>query len=137
MWLFWNQGFMSVVEALPSPVPRGVAPPPKSLVVRFRCRDDGERFARSLEIHARIERKVTATPKADYPFRVFVPKEAFATWLTWYATKGINYTNFKNAVADTLPNERSHRINALHRIWAIMRNALDPRALRAGDDGVA
>ena len=67
------------------------------------------------------EAEVIATPMADYPYRVIVPREEFAAWLADRAI-GVDYSNFKSAVHTHRGSEYAH---ALTRVWSDMHEVTD------------
>ena len=103
MWIASRVGFFSVVSA-----ERG------RMQVRARHRDD----LASLQQFAGLRSRITATPHADYPFRLFVP---VATWMrvaTKLAKDAAGYTNFKAAVAEQDPE----RAAIYGRVWSVLRD---------------
>ncbi len=93
MWLFLNDGFLSIVAHRAKP---GV------LLVRARKAGDIEAVF--------PDAKTWADPSADYPHRAEVPAEAVAAAVA-ERVRGIGYDNFKNSVRD-----RS-RHDAYMRVW--------------------
>ena len=113
MWLFTPHGFCSVVQHDSKA---------DTLIVRFRAQLDAEWFVSTVRTRANVTRKVHITPKADYPFRVFLTKKTFTRWLVWYVTEGITYTNFKSAVATSQGQQRAR---IYHEVWHVLRRDLD------------
>ena len=92
MWLLTTDGFFSAVEDRDDET---------SVFVRARAREDVQRLADALGA------AVIETPDADYRFRVHLSK---ATWSSYVADSaaGIDYDNFKRAVAVRQGAERAH-----------------------------
>ena len=84
MWVWTTQGFYSAVKKIG--IGRG------NIMVRARRYDDLERLLESVGSKARI----TITPRVDYGFRVVIPIELWAQYLS-KAAMGISYDNFKDA----------------------------------------
>src|SRR4051812_24683091 len=82
MWCCLNDSFISVVQSRDDP---------NSLLVRARRK---KHLTRHFPGH-----KIISTPTADYPYRVLVSRETFATVMV-KAIAGITYDNFKNSVKD-------------------------------------
>ena len=61
----------------------------------------------------------------DYPHRVRVPREAFCQWLAHDIREYLSYTNFKNAVSESLGEPFT---SVTHKVWA------DALALTAPED---
>lgn len=123
MWIMTTLGFFSVVAHRNEPL---------CLLVRARSQDHLEALRR--EMCARLKMRailmpIVATPMADYPFRMTVTRATFTDWLSVHAD-GIEYDNFKNAVAkQPTPKAAGRATNAkylaaLHEVWAIMRKGL-------------
>lgn len=102
MWIFAKHGFISVVQDRNDPA---------RLLVRARKREDLE----NLDISGDVTSEISETPDADYRFRIFVPRKAFAAALQRMAL-AIDYTNFKTAVHG-VPD----RDSAYFSCWAAMR----------------
>ncbi len=98
MWILLNNAWLSIVEAPPQK--RG----PAKLVVRARMKGDIERvFPRA---------KVIETPRRDYRWRAFLPREVVADAIAKRIT-GIRYRNFKDSV------RHRKRHDAYLRVWSI------------------
>jgi hypothetical protein len=109
MWLFTNTGFVSAVS-------NG-----KDLMVRARDRE-------SLELLSEItKQEITSTPTNDYPYRLIIPHESFAKWVSHMAT-GITYKNFKSEVAATRGYDFAH---PLMKVWSAMHEVEDAGARNA------
>ena len=95
MWIVTTRGFLSVVRNENSTGSSG------ALLVRGRVRADLDRFAEFAE--SRGERPaVTATPAADYGFRLTTSRETLATFLV-SSVDGIDYPNFKGRICESDP----------------------------------
>lgn len=84
MWLLTTSGFFSIVRK----------PGDSLLTVRARCRADLERLAAAVPALGSIE----AGGGTDYPYRARVGADELATAMA-AAVRGIDYANFKDAVA--------------------------------------
>src|SRR4051812_40829442 len=85
MWLSLSDSFLSIVAL------KGPAADPAQLLVRARVAGDIERLFPTTV--------VTHTPNHDYAYRSTLPRTVVANALA-AAVEAINYTNFKNSVAD-------------------------------------
>lgn len=104
MWLATTIGFYSAVEH------RDL----NGILVRARARVDLERL---LDIGTTADAgAIEHTPAADYPFRVLMPRAAWAATVAELAHL-IDYDNFKGAVGNTNPA----RASLYHRVWAVLR----------------
>ena len=109
MWLFTETGYLSAVQKDPT-----------KPVLSVRARD-----RRSLaDLAGRFDLKIIQTPMADYPYRVEVPKEQFAKWVTDEVAQ-INYSNFKNQVAVVRDSKFAKLLGS---VWSIMLGAEDKEA---------
>jgi len=124
MWIMTTMGFFSVVQSARRLDGRD------EVMVRARCEEDIAGFVASLDgapWSTPLDRgPVIDTPRADYPFRVIVKREAFARWLAGEVMR-LDYGNFKNEVAKTDP-DRSH--GPYMRVWSALRDGLDWREKR-------
>lgn len=111
MWVMTTKGFYSVVETKDG-----------KAMVRGRARADLEALVAALVSDA----PVLETMNADYPFRVIVPKDEWARFLSDEA-KAIDYTNFKSEVT-----KRQGRVrhDVYMRIWSALHGIEDPRPAR-------
>lgn len=101
MWVFFEGGFLSIVEDTTT----------GQLLVRARARDDLLRFC---ELCGRTRPGIISTPRNDYRFRVRMSREQAVRGLT-AIVKAIEYPNFKSRVAKTLGVERAHVFSD---VWA-------------------
>ena len=90
MWILTTRGFYSIVKR------------DGQLCVRARVEDD---LARLRELMPALGPTIK-NAGVDYPFRAFIPHEAFAASLPLLAAE-ITYPNFKDAVAQTQGKERA------------------------------
>ena len=110
MWIFSEQGFLSVVRK-----PRQGEE--DMLMVRARRFEALVPLARSADV------PILRTPEADYPYRVIINDAIFGSWMA-KQTEEIDYSNFKSRVS-----KRSFRYEkALHEIWAVMRQQEDEQS---------
>lgn len=109
MWLFTEDGFISAVATKPG-----------SGLLRVRARD-----RQSLEdIATTFSLAIEKSPDRDYPYRVEVTNEQFATWVAGKAGD-IQYPNFKSRVYETRGSLFAH---ALSSVWSTMHEVEDSEA---------
>jgi hypothetical protein len=108
MWLFTKEGFVSVVSNREG----------DGLVVRARDKRALDGISESGGV------PIAKSPKSDYPYRVFVSKQEFRSWIS-SEVSDLNYTNFKSKVGQTRGSQYS---NALHEVWATMHHVEDSDA---------
>lgn len=111
MWICLNDAFLSIVEHNEDP---------DVLLVRARRKADLKRAFPKV--------KIEHTPKADYPYRAFLPREAVALAVADHV-RGINYGNFKNSVIDHDRHAVYFRI--YNAAWGLERGPAGP----VGEDG--
>ena len=114
MWLFTPDGFISVVTADEFG---------HELQVRARCDNDLVRLRAS---HFPILGENVHLPGRDYPVRAFTTHEDLAECLSKIAV-GIDYDNFKNAVAARHSSERAHVYAS---VWSDCRKIEQGKAIR-------
>lgn len=108
-WLFTKVGFFSVVKKGPE-AKQGL------VCVRSRFKDDLDNLRNT---YVPTLGPTEERPHTDYPYRAFVPQEEFAEGMkALYAD--IDYSNFKDEVADTQGYERAHLYGE---VWGTMFNA--------------
>jgi len=107
MWVYLKTGFYSVVHK----------PPCKEdeLLVRVRCNDDINKLQKQLKENYQFDGEVIYSPKADYAYRMIVPRDIFASFIS-SATMELNYDNFKN----TVKGKDYQRHDAYMRCWESM-----------------
>ena len=119
MWTFTIDGFYSVVQDRDDP---------GTLIVRARDEGDIRRFALAVAPVLPFKPRVMHTTRADYEWRMPVPRSVWADYLT-AATFDLNYTNFKEAVA---ARNAPGRAGLYSRVWATMMELqLSHREVRA------
>ncbi|HEX7088663.1 MAG TPA: hypothetical protein VF192_00910, partial [Longimicrobiales bacterium] len=106
MWLVTTQGFYSAVAHWKKP---------DIILVRARVRADLNRLERQLP-DANIKRRVYRDKRADYPYRIELTREEWATALMDLAVK-IDYGNFKSAVGR---RQGWNREKVYHRVWDVL-----------------
>lgn len=113
MWILTPLGFFSIVQK-----PADVAT--NTLTVRARVREDLEALREAiLPEMGRIE----DSHGTDYRYRAVAPRQAVASALASLAT-GLDYQNFKDAVAERQGHERA----ALYgEVWSTLRRAKPPK----------
>lgn len=106
MWVFTTSGFVSAVY--------------KDGAIQVRARD-----RKSLEpLVKQVGTAITATPLADYPYRIAITNEQFSNWLSQQAL-AIDYKNFKSEIADT----RGYGFaKPLNQVWSVMHEVEDAKA---------
>lgn len=106
MWVFTTSGFVSAVY--------------KDGAIQVRARDH-----KSLEPLAKqTGAAITATPLADYPYRIAITNEQFAAWVSQQALS-VAYKNFKSEIADTRGYGFAKRLN---QVWSVMHDVEDALA---------
>jgi hypothetical protein len=115
MWIFTETGFVSAVEDRHNPQN-----------VSVRARDKVSLVA----VSAATGEPILRSPDGDYPYRVFISKDAFAAWLADEASQ-IDYRNFKGRVFDTRGHEFAHELG---RVWSVML-AVEDEDARTGKTG--
>lgn len=100
MWVFTTEGFFSVVQK----------PGESVLTVRSRARDDLDRLR---DTHLPTLGPTIDEAGTDYPYRARVPRADFAIAML-EASRAIDYSSFKNAVAAQMGSERAH---VYHDVW--------------------
>jgi UDP-3-O-acyl-N-acetylglucosamine deacetylase len=106
MWVFTRSGFVSAVF--------------KDGALQVRARDRKSLTALSKETGATI----IATPLADYPYRIAITNDQFASWVSQVALS-VNYKNFKSEIADTRGYSFAKPLN---QVWSVMHEVEDAKA---------
>ena len=112
MWLITNFGFFSVVE-------KPDDPKLGTLTVRSRVREDLESLKEQYFEKTMAEIQVNA--KTDYKYRAKVPREAMAGAMTQIIME-LNYSNFKNSVAE---NQGYERASVYSKLWETLYKLQD------------
>lgn len=108
MWVFTTDGFYSAVMHREDQT---------KVMVRCRKEADAKALAvRLITVLPDMPAEVKHTPEGDYAYRLVVPREAWA-WYLWQFAMGLDYPNFKNAVAERQGLERA---DIYHDVWATM-----------------
>lgn len=109
MWVFTETGFISAVIDRTAP---------DTILVRARDRSSLDDFCVS------FDKAIITTPDNDYPFRVKLTRDEYASWLQ---VQGHNlmYSNFKDRVADTRGDDFAQ---VLGHVWSIMHAVEDDDA---------
>jgi hypothetical protein len=107
MWVFTTDGFYSTVEDRNDKA---------RLIVRSRAKADALNLIEWLGDHDFTSMAMQHTPDADYEWRLFIPRHAWAAYLM-DVTKHLDYPNFKNAVAE---RQGSERADIYHDVWHVM-----------------
>jgi len=116
MWLMTTMGSYSAV------CPRtdgghGSEVETGKIMVRARVR--GHIEALQARFPALRDAELHETPRADYRYRIIVPKEAWAGAVAEMIQEQ-EYTNFKNAAAEAQGETGEGYVHALHRVWSVM-----------------
>jgi hypothetical protein len=106
MWVFTTSGYVSAVY--------------KDGALQVRARD-----RKSLQPLAKATgATIVATPLADYPYRISITNEQFASWINQEAIS-IDYKNFKSEVAEI----RGYGFaKPLNQVWSVMHDVEDEKA---------
>lgn len=107
MWLYLKTGFYSVVHKQPCKK--------DELLVRTRCKDDIDTLHKQLKEKYQFSSEIIESPKADYAYRMIIPREIFALFIA-SAILNLNYDNFKN----TIQGKDYQRHDAYLRCWEAM-----------------
>lgn len=107
MWIFTETGFVSAVVDLKD----------QDLMI-VRARD-----SKSLDsLSEMADVRILTTPERDYPFRVFVSRMDFTTWMVECISE-MTYNNYKSRMSVTRGREY---VGALHDVWEVMHR-VSPR----------
>ena len=119
MWVFTRHGFFSAVCARTGDGGHGRPVDPDRIMVRARVRGHLEalktRFPDPLG-----GCEIRASAGADYAYRLFVPKSAWAEVLAGLAEE-TDYHNFKSEVARHQGKAGASYERSLHEVWSVMR----------------
>lgn len=107
MWLYLKTGFYSVVHKPPCNK--------DELLVRTRSKVDIDKLQNLLKEKYQFDGEVIDSPKADYAYRMTVPRETFASFMASIAMQ-MDYDNFKN----TIRRGDYKRHEAYMRCWEAM-----------------
>lgn len=113
MWCFTRYGFLSIACAQR----KDGSLDPDTVMLRARSKDHLRCLQERLPSLATYP--ILATPKADYPYRIIVPKSLWATLLSEVAIEQ-TWSNFKNEVAAFQGEGGRDYVRALHDVWARM-----------------
>lgn len=129
MWIFTKYGFFSIACARNEN--GGIDP--SLLMVRTRMSEHLENLKRRFPALEAFE--IRGAEFADYPFRLIVPKSLWTSLLVSLAEEQ-TWSNFKNeAAAYEKEHEHSGRyVDALHRVWSVMRQYLQRRNVKNAED---
>ena len=95
--------------------------------IMVRARAFGHLHALQRRFPALAGAEIIVTPRADYRYRLIVPKAVWAKVVAAMVME-VDYDNFKDAAArEQGPDERGY-VGALHRVWSVMH------ALQAGEE---
>ena len=107
MWLYSTCGFFSIVHKPPCEK--------DEVLVRARCREDILKLQEVLNATLNFDGKPFRTSKADYAYRMVVPKGVMASFMAGLLMD-LGYDNFK----DTIPSGDHLRHEAYFRCWDAM-----------------
>lgn len=107
MWLYLKTGFYSIVHK----------PPCKQdeLLVRARSKYDISELQKQLKAKYQFSGKIIDSPKADYAYRMIVPRKTFASYIANVVME-LDYYSFK----DALPSKDDLRFEAYLKCWNAM-----------------
>jgi len=112
MWLFLPFGFLSAVVNRDDPT---------TILVRARDPKALAHLVKWLEVNGYAHDPTFTLSWADYPFRVVIPRHAFANFLAAQALE-LDVANFKQG-AELLAPPDSPYVPALHQVWAVLNRA--------------
>ena len=101
MWLLTQTGFVSAVRHVEEN---------DRLIVRARDTESLRGLSEAAET------QIQATPEADYPYRVELPRAVFSEWLTEQVDT-LDYTDYKSRVTES---RGFHYAGVLHEVWAVL-----------------
>lgn len=107
MWIYLKTGFYSVVHK--PPCEKG------ELLVRTRSKVDMDKLQKLLKTKYQFDGEVIDSPKADYAYRMVVPRNVIAEFLSAVVTE-LDYKNFK----DSIGGNDYQRREAYMRCWEAM-----------------
>lgn len=87
MWLYLKTGFYSVVAKEPCK--------DDELLIRAHSKDDLDKLQALLKKRCQFHGEVLDTPQTDYAYRMIVPKETFASFMS-RAINDLVYEEYKN-----------------------------------------
>lgn len=122
MWLVTTWGFFSVVCAREGEGTPGAAVDLSRVMVRSRSPAHLRALKQRFQVQLR-DYEVVETPDADYGWRMFCPKAAWAECVKELALE-LAYDNFKDACAKR-HGHASGYLNALHGAWELFRRMKD------------
>lgn len=105
MWMANQYGWFSITQA---------TDPAQAHKLQVRARDR-EQLAAFMHAHS-IAGGIVETPRADYPFRVYLPANVVARIVS-AEVKAIDYSNFKDQAAK-VNGGRSRFVDFLHKVWS-------------------
>ncbi len=106
MWLMTKHGFYSIVQKRPG-----------EFHIRARVREDLENLVGRVPLPGA---RILDTRSADYPFRIISGKDEVRTVLEFLG-ETLDYSNFKDAVADTPDQEQKHGLYG--KVWSLLAEA--------------
>lgn len=115
MWVFTQTGFVSAVQNRHNP---------DYLVVRARDRQSLQELADVCAVEIKF------MTGSDYPYRVFVSKEDFRSWMN-DQIDFLDYDNFKNQVAITRGKDFARTLGS---VWSTMHDVEDEEARKRFHD---
>jgi hypothetical protein len=118
MWLCLRQGFFSLVRNSRGP----------GKVLRARNAKHMTRIKHAFSgFHACT---IIHTLDSDYPYRIVITNRQAEQFMLWTVDQ-IDYTNFKDAVADVASEAHCPYLGFLHEVWHVSREWLQPPPPRA------
>ena len=108
MWIAFKDGFISVVQHRELP---------NCLLVRARCMAHIDAVRNLYRAKQLPVPDVVKSPRADYPYRLYVNKQDFASIVN-ELVMSIEYDNFKSAVGSTVKQgDDASYLDFLHSVW--------------------
>lgn len=105
MWTATTDGFYSVVANRNDST---------MVLVRARDRKDLERLSEKVNQKKKVG-PIVDSPNADYPYRIHMPKKAWADYIA-SAASDIDYPNFKSRIG----KDDRERADVYHDVWAAL-----------------
>ena len=115
MWIFTRYGFFSAVCAREGDGQHGNPVDPNRIMVRARVRGHLEALIQAFPDNL-ASVSIIKTPKTDYRFRIFVPKDTWTMVMTDLVQE-LDYDNFKSAAGRKLGHHNPY-IHTLHEVWS-------------------
>lgn len=119
MWVMTTGGYVSAVQHRDNPA-----------LVMVRARDHASLADLCKQLELDAGKAIYSDFPSDYPYRVVITKEQFATFLVTEVTERLDYTNFKSA-AKKVRGEKYARF--LMSVWSVSHSLTPERIKRKND----